>query len=236
MTNSRLLLRWMLRMAGEGVHIRTGNVRVMAEFVGHFRRPAMTRRRRIIPNQLIIPIPAQRFDDIQPRFDDAVTQTRAHCGARSSRPGRQRWRARNGRIFLIRIERQIRTGQIVDDFLVQMIISSVQIAAGIDRIIRNQLLRRCRQLATASTRHPWRSGRGRRRNPTGFRWHYGPIGHNGRVCNAFLLLLLLLLALKIFNDFQHAMRYPRETSGSVLLIVRLFQFTFRQFATPCFVR
>jgi hypothetical protein len=44
-----------------------------------------------------------------------------------------------------------------------------------------------------------------------------------------LLLLLLLLALKIFNDFQHAMSHPGETSGAILLLdLILLQFRFRQ--------
>ena len=97
------------------VDVGTGNVRVMAhvEFVVGHRRPVTRRtatrtqrrttiRRVVVADQLIVAIPAQRFDDIQPRFD-GIAQTRAHRRDidRAGWSGRQWWRTANDRFLLI---------------------------------------------------------------------------------------------------------------------------------------
>lgn len=157
-----------------------------------------------VPNQLIIPVPAQRFDDIQPRF--AAGQTGGL--ARSRRPGRQG--RRHGGRWAFFVERCRRFTEVVNDFLVQMVIGTRQLAAG-QRLVRCRCCccwRRLRsgQLPPAAASHPRRSSRswsGRRDHPAGLGW-------NNRGCyncwNLFFLtlLLLLLLALKVFDDFQHA--------------------------------
>lgn len=123
------MLLLLLLLATEGVQIGTGHVgaRYVRVQFRHL-RPL------IIANQLIIPIPTQRFDHIQPRFNVASGIGSGGGGcvggsgrgliAGSSRSGWKGWR-HGGRAFFV--ERCRRFTQIVNDLLVQMVIGSRQV-------------------------------------------------------------------------------------------------------------
>ena len=194
-----------LRLAHtEGVDVGTGDD-VRMEF-GHL-GPVT------VPNELVIPVPAQRFDDVQPRL--AANYRRA----RSRRPGGQRRRP-GGRAHLVAAaaaDRWFTGAEVVDDLLVQMVIAFATTSRPHVTFRLHWRWLRSRQLPPASSSHSRRSCRRRSSRLPSSSHSAGLRGHYRRCHHLRLGLLLLLLALEIFDDFQHASSHSGESGGAVLV-------------------